>query len=150
MDLITGKVLIPQWRLFLYSHHGGLCMFSISRVKMGWTTILATTLLAAAAAAQTASASKAKEAPDAKTEQATKVQEPSAFKTPKEKQSYAIGMDLGSQLRRMSIDEDPDVFSKGLKDRDRKSTRLNSSHVAISYAVFCLKNKTFRCQCYDH
>src|SRR5690625_1244519 len=25
--------------------------------------------------------------------------------------------------------------------RDRKSTRLNSSHVAISYAVFCLKNK---------
>src|SRR5207249_7809137 len=25
--------------------------------------------------------------------------------------------------------------------RDRKSTRLNSSHVSISYAVFCLKNK---------
>src|SRR5690625_1845817 len=28
-------------------------------------------------------------------------------------------------------------------DVDRKSTRLNSSHVAISYAVFCLKKKTF-------
>src|SRR5437870_8410575 len=27
-------------------------------------------------------------------------------------------------------------------DRDRKSTRLNSSHVASSYAVFCLKKKT--------
>src|SRR5438067_6283843 len=27
-------------------------------------------------------------------------------------------------------------------DRDRKSTRLNSSHVSISYAVFCLKKKT--------
>src|SRR5690606_41714921 len=27
-------------------------------------------------------------------------------------------------------------------DRDRKSTRLNSSHVKISYAVFCLKKKT--------
>src|SRR5690625_6226030 len=27
------------------------------------------------------------------------------------------------------------------KIRDRKSTRLNSSHVAISYAVFCLKKK---------
>src|SRR5690625_6092557 len=26
-------------------------------------------------------------------------------------------------------------------DQDRKSTRLNSSHVAISYAVFCLKQK---------
>src|SRR5699024_11855480 len=28
---------------------------------------------------------------------------------------------------------------------DRKSTRLNSSHVSISYAVFCLKNKRFKC-----
>src|SRR5690625_6330486 len=28
-----------------------------------------------------------------------------------------------------------------LMDEDRKSTRLNSSHVAISYAVFCLKKK---------
>src|SRR5699024_11581964 len=27
------------------------------------------------------------------------------------------------------------------KNRDRKSTRLNSSHVSISYAVFCLKKK---------
>src|SRR5439155_14683970 len=26
-------------------------------------------------------------------------------------------------------------------DQDRKSTRLNSSHVAISYSVFCLKKK---------
>src|SRR5699024_11645256 len=29
-------------------------------------------------------------------------------------------------------------------DVDRKSTRLNSSHVSISYAVFCLKNKRQR------
>src|SRR2546426_3773774 len=28
-----------------------------------------------------------------------------------------------------------------LRDRDRKSTRLNSSHLVISYAVFCLKKK---------
>src|SRR5690625_5070679 len=28
---------------------------------------------------------------------------------------------------------------RGLVHQDRKSTRLNSSHVAISYAVFCLK-----------
>src|SRR5438067_12685851 len=28
-----------------------------------------------------------------------------------------------------------------VKGRDRKSTRLNSSHVSISYAVFCLKKK---------
>src|SRR5437660_4206466 len=31
--------------------------------------------------------------------------------------------------------------SRGKCARDRKSTRLNSSHVAISYAVFCLKKK---------
>src|SRR5947208_5168877 len=29
----------------------------------------------------------------------------------------------------------------GVKQRDRKSTRLNSSHQIISYAVFCLKKK---------
>src|SRR5207253_9038151 len=33
-------------------------------------------------------------------------------------------------------------------DLDRKSTRLNSSHVAISYAVFCLKKKrALRAEC---
>src|SRR5690606_41319533 len=31
-----------------------------------------------------------------------------------------------------------------LRGLDRKSTRLNSSHVKISYAVFCLKKKTRR------
>src|SRR5699024_12048717 len=32
------------------------------------------------------------------------------------------------------------------KAADRKSTRLNSSHVSISYAVFCLKKKTTCCK----
>src|SRR5690625_5345996 len=32
-------------------------------------------------------------------------------------------------------------FQGSFKSIDRKSTRLNSSHVAISYAVFCLKKK---------
>src|SRR5438132_9032249 len=31
-----------------------------------------------------------------------------------------------------------------VRPRDRKSTRLNSSHTVISYAVFCLKKKTTR------
>src|SRR5439155_27140568 len=34
----------------------------------------------------------------------------------------------------------------GRNPRDRKSTRLNSSHVAISYAVFCLKKKKLKYQ----
>src|SRR5207249_9247092 len=40
-----------------------------------------------------------------------------------------------------------------LATRDRKSTRLNSSHVSISYAVFCLKKKKYYIKCillYDH
>src|SRR2546427_526707 len=35
-----------------------------------------------------------------------------------------------------------------LRDRDRKSTRLNSSHSQISYAVFCLKKK--KCKTSTH
>src|SRR5262245_64885425 len=34
------------------------------------------------------------------------------------------------------------AFRDELVSRDRKSTRLNSSHLGISYAVFCLKKKT--------
>src|SRR5438045_6814016 len=33
------------------------------------------------------------------------------------------------------------TFSQVTATRDRKSTRLNSSHLGISYAVFCLKKK---------
>src|SRR2546426_4792641 len=46
-----------------------------------------------------------------------------------------------------------DIYSRLLRDRvvfivgpiDRKSTRLNSSHLVISYAVFCLKKKKYTC-----
>src|SRR5437879_11084016 len=36
---------------------------------------------------------------------------------------------------------DPDGPAPQQRDQDRKSTRLNSSHRCISYAVFCLKKK---------
>src|SRR5256886_13594309 len=35
----------------------------------------------------------------------------------------------------------PSSLSLGEREQDRKSTRLNSSHSQISYAVFCLKKK---------
>src|SRR5256885_12897353 len=38
----------------------------------------------------------------------------------------------------------PVIVRKGKGDLDRKSTRLNSSHLVISYAVFCLKKKKTR------
>src|SRR2546430_7714800 len=37
-------------------------------------------------------------------------------------------------------------LGKGAAGGDRKSTRLNSSHSQISYAVFCLKKKNNRCR----
>src|SRR5690606_4033685 len=40
--------------------------------------------------------------------------------------------------RRITFEEDPKLLGEYV---DRKSTRLNSSHVKISYAVFCLKKK---------
>src|SRR3712207_7774660 len=41
--------------------------------------------------------------------------------------------DVGKRLERST--------TNGVVVRDRKSTRLNSSHANISYAVFCLKKK---------
>src|SRR3712207_7825563 len=37
---------------------------------------------------------------------------------------------------------DPELIKSLFELEDRKSTRLNSSHANISYAVFCLKKKT--------
>src|SRR5690625_6079304 len=56
------------------------------------------------------------------------------FKVIKEKKATLLLMNLAISS-----------FQKRLaKQLDRKSTRLNSSHVAISYAVFCLKKKKYR------
>src|SRR5256885_10981256 len=38
-------------------------------------------------------------------------------------------------------DSRPGAFKREVGSQDRKSTRLNSSHLVISYAVFCLKKK---------
>src|SRR2546426_8455813 len=45
-----------------------------------------------------------------------------------------VGATRGGALRHARADPDGDL-------QDRKSTRLNSSHLVISYAVFCLKKK---------
>src|SRR5439155_11547554 len=53
--------------------------------------------------------------------------------------------EIDSEQRQVILRGDPgnvgDQYGHSF-DKDRKSTRLNSSHVAISYAVFCLKKKT--------
>src|SRR5256885_6670212 len=54
----------------------------------------------------------------------------------------------GAGPRRLSThrQDHPDRAWLGRGRRDRKSTRLNSSHLVISYAVFCLKKKKSRTQ----
>src|SRR2546430_10433972 len=47
---------------------------------------------------------------------------------------------LSQRSRRRRLRADSSVLRDG--GGDRKSTRLNSSHSQISYAVFCLKKKT--------
>src|SRR3989454_7194984 len=44
--------------------------------------------------------------------------------------------ELGAEIRLVIVPKEPLRISA-----DRKSTRLNSSHLVISYAVFCLKKK---------
>src|SRR5690625_6770009 len=46
-----------------------------------------------------------------------------------------------AELEPIFDDNHPEAAEKRHALKDRKSTRLNSSHVAISYAVFCLKKK---------
>src|SRR5256885_12313595 len=46
------------------------------------------------------------------------------------------------QLQDLALDFRRDLARQvAARDGDRKSTRLNSSHLVISYAVFCLKKK---------
>src|SRR5256885_12161452 len=49
-----------------------------------------------------------------------------------------------------ALGRDPEPHAVGATGhragKDRKSTRLNSSHLVISYAVFCLKKKTNNAQ----
>src|SRR5436305_7711038 len=48
---------------------------------------------------------------------------------------------LGSVSTNLGVRQRTDAATDTKHAQDRKSTRLNSSHVRISYAVFCLKKK---------
>src|SRR2546430_12724015 len=60
----------------------------------------------------------------------------------------SLDVDLGARLLldaaddlAAGADDLADLLGADLDGQDRKSTRLNSSHSQISYAVFCLKKK---------
>jgi FKBP-type peptidyl-prolyl cis-trans isomerase len=64
------------------------------KVKTSWMIIFLAVLMVSGAAAQ----------------------DTTTLSSPKDEQSYALGMDLGNQLRKMSVDLDPALFGQGLKD----------------------------------
>src|SRR6266508_5022606 len=53
----------------------------------------------------------------------------------------ADATDLAEEFFTMALLGGHTTLASSFGSGDRKSTRLNSSHVAISYAVFCLKKK---------
>src|SRR5699024_12252454 len=53
-----------------------------------------------------------------------------------DKAVFKMKQSISEKSRELSEDEKNEIIFE-----DRKSTRLNSSHVSISYAVFCLKKK---------
>src|SRR5438034_6448049 len=65
------------------------------------------------------------------------------FRSPVLEQMASERSDL--KVVKLNIDEQPAVAQRygvmSIPTVDRKSTRLNSSHTVISYAVFCLKKK---------
>src|SRR5260221_6616150 len=58
------------------------------------------------------------------------------------RRSVCAAVLAGVHPRRRRAGPRHDLAEHRPRRRDRKSTRLNSSHTVISYAVFCLKKKT--------
>lgn len=54
----------------------------------------------------------------------------SPFKTPKEKQSYALGMNIGDTLKRQSIDVDQAIFQQGIKDAIAGKTQMSEEEAS--------------------
>jgi FKBP-type peptidyl-prolyl cis-trans isomerase FklB len=65
---------------------------------------------------QTTPASKAPGTTPAKPHTATGTKLPLALKTDKDKVSYAIGVNIGKSMRKDTVDVDPAIFSRGMKD----------------------------------
>jgi len=99
-----------------------LNLFVIGLLTTG--TLLAQDTPAPAPKTQTTPAPKSQTAPAAKTpgttvakpRTATGAKTPLTLKTDKDKVSYAIGVNIGKSMRKDTVDIDPTIFSRGMKD----------------------------------
>jgi FKBP-type peptidyl-prolyl cis-trans isomerase len=60
----------------------------------------------------------------------------SPFKTPKEKNSYMLGMNLGKQLKQNDVEVDYDVYMRGLKDAMTDKALLNEEQFRAALMAF--------------
>jgi FKBP-type peptidyl-prolyl cis-trans isomerase FklB len=102
---------------------------SVATVFLTGTLVLAGTSMAQdapatkpapAATPAPAPAAKAAQTPAAKTGQGTAAKKPGpaplVLKTPKDKESYAIGLNIGKGLHKDAVDVDPAILARGVKD----------------------------------
>src|SRR5690606_38147854 len=67
-----------------------------------------------------------------------------AYKSSQLEDELILAFEKGSDIDEVISQIEAELEEKSVYILDRKSTRLNSSHVKISYAVFCLKKKKKR------
>jgi FKBP-type peptidyl-prolyl cis-trans isomerase FklB len=100
-----------------------------------------------AAPSQTAPAAKSQTAPAAKTGQTTAAKRPVAplaLKTDKDKLSYAVGMNIGRSIHSQSMEIDPAILLRGLKDEMAGKTVMTDmeAHNTLMQAQQEAKKKT--------
>src|SRR5690625_5734071 len=63
-------------------------------------------------------------------------------KGPSHNKEFQAQVQINGEVHKIGVGRTKKEAEQRAAKQDRKSTRLNSSHVASSYAVFCLKKKT--------
>src|SRR2546430_10695428 len=71
---------------------------------------------------------------------------PTLFRSPAAAVASLVRLRLGrpATADSLTVREENAYLQRAIAEADRKSTRLNSSHSQISYAVFCLKKKDYK------
>jgi FKBP-type peptidyl-prolyl cis-trans isomerase FklB len=105
----------------------------VAQTTIEMKLVVITTILGVAFATSVGAA----DAPATKPPAATpKPADPGPFKTPKEKNSYMLGVNLGKQLKQNDVDIDYDVYMQGLKDAIGGQEKLSEDQFREAMMAF--------------